>query len=177
MKIAKMNPWNWFRKEEERAADLRSEETAHGLSRLNRLHSEIDRMFDGFLGGGLALPARSGLTEAAAFLRPKLDITGTDDAYLISIELPGVEEKDVEVELRGDNLIIRGEKKNEHEEKGENFHRMERSYGSFRRTLSLPDDVDPDKITAEHKSGVLRIILPRKKEALPAGRTIKVDKG
>ncbi len=179
MNIAKFNPWNWFNKEEHQGAGLLPKDMRSGFAALDKLHSEIDQIFDGIFEHGLPMfpRPRAGSPEESAELKPKLDIAGGDEHYLVTVELPGVDEKDVHLELRGDCLIIKGEKKNEHEEKGKDYYRMERSYGSFQRVLSLPEDVDSSGIKAAHKAGVLTVTLPRKAAALPAGRSIAIEKG
>nr|WP_281357791.1 Hsp20/alpha crystallin family protein [Desulfobacter latus] len=106
-----------------------------------------------------------------SLLKPRLDLSATDKEYTVSLEIPGVSEKDVNLELADDTLIIRGEKKQKKEEKKKNFYRLERSYGSFQRTLSLPEDADKDNIKADFKNGVLNITIPRK--ALPSGTKAK----
>src|SRR5690349_11414203 len=110
------------------------------------LRREIDRMFDdftkgfGFFGDWPEFPS-TGLT-------PTMDVTETDKEYQLTAELPGLEEKDVNVTLSDRVLTIRGEKKSDHEEKGKDFRMVERSYGSFVRTLELPAGIDPDTIKA-----------------------------
>jgi HSP20 family protein len=91
-----------------------------------------------------------------------LDVGATDKEYTISVELPGVDPKDVKLELSGDTLKISGEKKQETEHKEKDYYRIERSYGSFQRVLSLPEDADGDAITAEYKNGVMKIAIPRR---------------
>jgi HSP20 family protein len=102
-------------------------------------------------------------------LAPRVDVAETDKDVVLSAELPGVEEKDIDVSLRGDQLTIKGEKKSEHEEEREQngrvVHRLERSYGSFQRTISVPYAVDPGQVSAEFKDGVLRIRLPKPEDA------------
>jgi HSP20 family protein len=94
---------------------------------------------------------------------PALDITETNDAFVVSCELAGVPRENVKIALDGDILTVQGEKKWEHEEKDAKMHRMERSYGSFSRSVRLPTDVvDAENIKAQHKDGVLRITIPKK---------------
>jgi len=97
--------------------------------------------------------------------KPTLDLGASDKEYTISVELPGVDENDVKLEVMDDTLTIRGEKRQEKEEKERNYYRIERSYGSFQRMLSLPEDADQENIKAVFKKGVLTVTLPRK--ALP----------
>jgi HSP20 family protein len=88
--------------------------------------------------------------------------------------VPGIEEKDIEIKVEDSTLTIRGERKFEKETKEENYHRIERSYGSFSRSFTLPNYVDQDKIQAEHENGVLKITMPKKMELKP--RTVKILK-
>ncbi len=92
---------------------------------------------------------------------PVVDIVETENHIMVTAEIPGMEQKDLDVNLTGDVLTIKGEKKAEHEEKGDNFHRIERSYGSFSRSISLPCEVQGDKVEASYKSGVLSLKLPK----------------
>ena len=184
MDIKKLAPWNWFKKEEEDAGTVvpvhQGRRREHGFPvhhPVNRLHDEIDRIFESaFRDFGLSpfgFP-RSILTrEGEEILKPTLDIGATENAYTISVEIPGVDEKDVRLELSGDALSIRGEKRQEKEEKEKNFYRVERSYGSFQRTLSLPEDADRDGIQAAFKKGVLTITVPRR--ALPKSDVRRIE--
>lgn len=173
MDIKKLAPWNWFKKEEEDAGSIvpvhqgRRREHGHPVHHpATRLHAEIDRIFESaFRDFGMSPFGfnRSILSrEAEEILKPTLDIGATEKAYTISVEIPGVDEKDVRLELSGDALFIRGEKRQEKEEKEKNFYRVERSYGSFQRTLSLPGDADRDGIQAGFRKGVLTITVPRR---------------
>jgi HSP20 family protein len=91
-----------------------------------------------------------------------MDVTETEKEYEVKAELPGMEEKDVEVTLTDGVLTIRGEKKTDHEEKGKGFHMVERSYGSFSRSLELPAGIDPETIKASLEKGVLTVSIPKK---------------
>jgi HSP20 family protein len=123
------------------------------------LHREIDRLFDEFTGFGLT---RFGeFEDRFGAFNPRVDVTETDKEIKVAAELPGLDEKDIEVLLSGNLLTISGEKKAEQEEKRENYYRMERSYGSFQRSVQLPAEVDEDKIEATFKKGVLTISLPK----------------
>jgi HSP20 family protein len=175
MDISKLAPWNWFKKEEEHEGSSLpvKQQDQPGPARyshpMSQLHNEIDRLFEdvfrgfGFpsLGIGRSFPALA----QTDWLKPILDIGATEKEYTISVELPGVDQKDVQLEVVNDTLLIKGEKKQEKEEKDKDFYRIERSYGSFQRVLSLPEDADRDHISAVYKNGVMKITLPRK--ALP----------
>ncbi len=188
MDIKKWVPWNWFKKEEEDAVKTvpvrRESARERGgalVHPLRQFHEEIDRFFDqAFRGFGLSpfgvdRPAWPHLTEG--MFKPSLDLGASDKAYTITVEIPGVDEKDVTLEIVNDTLTIRGEKQHEKEEKEKNYYRMERSYGAFQRVLSLPQDADQDGVKAVFKKGVLTVTLPRK--ALPKSdvKQIEVQSG
>ena len=120
------------------------------------LQREIDRLFDDFTRG---FPALS--TGGTAELLPNLDVTETDKQIEITAELPGLEEKDVQVNLADNVLTIRGEKKAEKEEKDKTYRLVERSYGSFVRSLELPEGVNADAIKASIDKGVLKVTVPK----------------
>ena len=105
---------------------------------------------------------------------PPADVSETDNAYEITAELPGMDEKNVEVKVANGVLTIRGEKQDEKEEKKKGYHMRERSYGSFERSFQVPDGVDADKIEANFKKGVLTVILPKSAEAQKAEKKITV---
>ena len=113
----------------------------------------FDRFFEDF--GTPGLPA-----EDKDWL-PPVDVSETEKELLLRAELPGMDKKDIEITLSDGLLTISGEKKNEHEEKKENYHRVESRYGSFRRTLRLPTDIESDKIDANYKDGVLKVTIPK----------------
>jgi HSP20 family protein len=106
----------------------------------------------------------AGLRQEEA-LFPVLDISEGKKEITVKAEIPGVEAGDLDVSLDERTLIIKGKKKQEKEDKDENYHRMERSYGYFRRTVQLPADVDPSKVEASYKKGVLKVVLKKTKES------------
>ena len=112
-----------------------------------------------------------GLAEWA----PALDVSETDEAILVRAEIPGIDPKELDIAVVGDTLTIRGEKKDETREKGHNYHRVERRYGSFTRSLTLPAPVDAEKVTAKAHAGVLKIRLPKKEEAKARRIEIKTE--
>jgi len=97
-----------------------------------------------------------------------------EKAYKISAELPGIDAKDIEVSMSGDTLVLRGEKRQEKEEKDKNYHFSERAYGSFQRAFELPPSVDRDKVAADFSKGVLTITLPKTVEAQKPTKKIEV---
>ena len=98
---------------------------------------------------------------------PSVDIYESDKEIVLTAEVPGLSEKDIEIQIEENTLTIKGERKFEKETKEENYHRIERAYGQFCRTFSLPGHVNQDKIKAEHENGVLRILMPKKEEPKP----------
>jgi HSP20 family protein len=124
-----------------------------------QLHREMNRLFDD-LWRGSTMPM-AGSSPKAMMAAPRVDVSETEKEVKICAELPGVDEKDVQIELDEDVLTIRGEKKAEEERKDENYHVMERSYGSFARSIRLPFDIDPDQVRASFENGVLTVVLPK----------------
>lgn len=154
-----------------------------------RLREEIDRTFDRVFHGWPEWPHISGRWfEPSGFkemwgpiaaprfhLMPSVDVGETDKAYEITAELPGMDEDDVEVTLTDAGLTIKGEKTSKREETKKDYHRLERSFGSFQRFFALPEGVDPAKIDARFKKGVLTVTLPKTAKAKEKSRTIKVN--
>jgi HSP20 family protein len=118
------------------------------------LQREIDRLFEDFTRGWPTL-------SRAPELTPTMDVTETDKEIEITAELPGLKEKDVQINVADNVLTIKGEKKSEKEEKDKNYLLFERSYGAFSRTLDLPDGIDPDTIKASISDGVLKVTVPK----------------
>jgi len=113
-------------------------------------------------------------TMIVADWTPSVDISETEGEYQIKAEIPDVKKEDVKVTLEDGVLTIQGERKHEKEEKGKKYHRIERSYGSFVRTFSLPDVIDEEKVKAEFKEGVLNLSLPKSEKAKPKAIDVKV---
>lgn len=128
---------------------------------LTSLHRELNRMFDDVYRGGL--PTTGAGPGAESLLGANMNVSETDTEFRVTAELPGVHEDDIEIRLDNDLLTIRGEKKysrTEGDEK-ENYHLVERSYGTFQRSLRLPTPVDSDRVSATCENGVLQVILPK----------------
>ena len=146
------------------------------------LRREIDRIFEDFEGDFWRRPFRRSIFDVEPFRRreltwgaaPTVDIVEKNDAYEVTAELPGMNEKNIEVKLANGVLTIRGEKQEEKEEKKKDYHLQERRFGSFERHFAVPEGVDTDKIEASFKKGVLSITLPKKPEAIKAGKKIEV---
>jgi HSP20 family protein len=146
------------------------------------LHREIDRLFDDVGRGFWRNPFRRSAFDIEPFWQremkfigaPAVDIVEKDNAYEIMADLPGMDEKNIEVKLANGNLTIKGEKKAEREEKQKDYYLQERRFGSFERTFGIPEGVDADKIEAAFKKGVLTITLPKKPDAQKPEKRIDV---
>jgi len=144
-------------------------ELAAWPSDLFGIQREMNKMFNNFFRGDIQ-------DEDSALMAwtPAVDIAEHDDEYLVKVELPGVNKDDVKITIESNILTIRGEKKQEKETKKENYHRVERSYGSFQRSFTLPTTVKSDKIDASYKDGILSVSLPKAEEAKPKQIEVKV---
>jgi HSP20 family protein len=133
------------------------------------LREKMNRLFeDVFTGRG------EDKELAASTWAPAVDIYETENELIMTAEVPGIEEKDIEIKIEDNTLSLRGERKFEKETKEENYHRIERSYGSFYRAFTLPNSIDPDRIQAEYENGVLKISMPKRQELKP--RKVKILK-
>ena len=141
------------------------------------LRSEMDRLFDSFMGGLPTFPSMFGAGGTRAFaLSPSMDVKETDKEIVVETELPGLEEKDISLTVHNGILTIQGEKKLDYDEEKENYHVMERRYGSFQRSLRLPETVDDTKIDARFDNGVLKVTLPKRPELTREQRKIAIKK-
>jgi HSP20 family protein len=159
MKTKQIAPWKWGRLPAETGQpfDMFRRE-------MEAFHRSMTRMLDDMMqgwGGGGAAP----WTWSNAGMMPSVAESEDEKGYFVTVELPGMDEKDVEVTLADGMLTIRGEKKLDKEEEGKDFFRSEHSYGTFRRVLAIPVEVDEAKIEATFCKGVLRITMPKTKEA------------
>ena len=136
---------------------------------LNTLQSRLNRLFEEQARGA----SEESLT-AGAFV-PPVDVYEDEHNITLKIEVPGIDEKDIDVRIENNTLTVHGERKFEKEEKEENFRRVERQYGSFTRSFTLPQTVDAEKVSASYDKGVLKISLAKKAEAKP--KQIKVNVG
>lgn len=134
-----------------------------------RMRREMDRLWDSFFE---RRPTKA--EEAGEFL-PALDLAETDNELVVKCEVPGLEPKDIDISLSDGMLTIKGEKKQEREEKQADYHLVERSYGTFTRSIQLPKEVQSEKISASYKNGILKINLPKSEEAKKKEIKIKVD--
>lgn len=134
--------------------------------------ADFDRLFDAFSRAG-----ELGAAAAPVGFAPNVDVSETDAEIVISAELPGLEEKDFEVNLEDDVLTLKGEKRSEREETEHGTHRVESTYGAFERSFRLPEGVDPEKVSAAYQNGVLRVTIAKPEEAQPQTRAIPVTTG
>ncbi len=133
----------------------------------SRLQDEVNRLFDTSFG-------LTRNTESYGWT-PAVDVYEDTEGVTFKFELPEVEGKDVDVRLEDGVLTVRGERKLEKEDRREGYHRIERSYGTFARSFTLPATLEADKATAEHKNGVLRVFVPKRAEAKPKSINVKVN--
>ncbi len=137
-------------------------------SDLMNFDREFGRLFNDFLNTDVRL------FEDISRVVPDMDVEETDDAFLISAELPGMKKDDIKITFQDNILTISGEKKMEEKRDEKNFHRMERSYGKFSRSIGIPAGVKLDKIDAEYEKGVLHITIPKAEESKPRKIEVKV---
>jgi HSP20 family protein len=193
MSTTMLVPWNWFKREEDAMPARQGRRGQYRSSQyrgpIDAWYRDMNDFFDNFFGVTPVADGKgNGRNSELAFIRPNLDVSADDKAYKVTVELPGVDDKDVKVELDKDVLRIFGEKRHESEEKdagdngkengknGKGYYRIERSYGSFERDLAVPDDVDASAITATHKDGILTVTLPRKAVVLQENKQIAINK-
>jgi HSP20 family protein len=134
---------------------------------LGTLQGEMNRLFNAFFEGGDG--------DAARRWAPAMDLVESDNHPVLRADLPGVSEDDVRIEVKDNVLTISGERREEHEEKRDGYHRMERAFGSFARSLSLPEGVDADRIEASFDKGVLEVRIPKPEER--KARRISIGRG
>lgn len=186
MDLKKLNPWNWFKHEDAQSSSdflpvkrdqyqqPSSVELGHPVV---QFHREVDRLFeDVFRSFGMpSLAGRGGaLWPTAAQFNPELNVSSDDETYHISLEAPGLEKGDIDIEIRDNRLVISGHKDESQESKDQHFYRIERRYGAFQRVLALPEDVVHKDISAAMKNGVLSIRLPRSPSAVSDARKVDI---
>ena len=140
------------------------------FSDFDRMRREMERVWDTFLEGDVRKESK----EDSVWL-PSVDVSETKNDLVVKAELPGMDPKDIDITLSDGHLMIKGQKRHEKEEKDEDYHSVERSYGSFVRAVHLPKEVKHDKINASYKNGVLKIVLPKSEEAKTKEVKIKVE--
>ena len=144
--------------------------TRRPMRNLFNLHNEMGRVF-----GDLFAPHEGGTEAEETAWMPTVDISETENGYEIRAELPGVSEDDVNVSVTDNVLTVKGEKRQEEETEGKNYHRVERRYGSFQRSFTLPRHIEIDAIKAEFKDGVLTLGIPKAEVAKPTEIPIAVN--
>ncbi len=149
---------------------MQTRRNVFGDAPLASLQTSMNRLLDDFTGGfGNVAP------WGGAEFAPALDVAETPDSVRVRCEIPGIDPGEVDVSVTGNTLTIRGEKKTEDEQKGENYHRIERRYGQFVRTVELPSAIDAGKVEATCRNGVLTITLPKHEAARPRSIDVKVE--
>jgi HSP20 family protein len=138
---------------------------------LSTMQERMNKLFDDVMRN----PYRSDEAMSTATWAPAVDIYETDKEIVMKAEVPEMLEKDIEIKVEDNVLSVSGERKMEKDIREENYHRIERSYGSFSRSFTLPQTVDREKIKASYKDGVLKVVLPKKEEVKP--KQIKIDVG
>jgi len=191
MNLEKLKPWNWFKHEENGAgkgyqvpvsrSDAENLPMA-GPGSLMGLHQDMDRWFDdafksfGMPSLDLNLQSRGkpGIPFSNIY-RPQIDVSGDTNCYEITLDVPGLTESDLSLEVKDNVLTIKGQKEERSEDKDKHYYRVERSYGSFQRTLALPDDAIGDEIKANLDKGVLRLEIPRRETAYQEVKRISIN--
>lgn len=136
---------------------------------LNSLQERMNRLFEDFLG------ERNQLEGPATGWAPAVDICEDSEKVVLKADLPGIDEKDISLDVDGNRLTLKGERRMEKETQEENYHRVERAYGQFVRSFTLPNTVDVENIKASFKNGVLEVSLPKKEEIKPKHISIAVE--
>jgi HSP20 family protein len=129
---------------------------------VDTLQSEVNRIFDAFFGGRTG----NGGSHARRWV-PAMDLVETDEHLVLRADLPGLTKDDVNIDIKDGVLTVSGERKSEHEEKSEGYYRMERAFGGFSRSLSLPEGIDAERVTADFADGVLEVRIPKPEERKP----------
>ncbi len=162
MAVRNLVPW---------ALGKKSLPVRHEENPLVVLQKEMDNLFDTFSREFFELePFESRLTSFS----PRIDVSETDKEIMVTVEVPGMDEKDIDISVSREALTLKGEKREEKEDKGRTYYRMERSYGSFSRTIPLPAEADIDKVEASYKKGILKVSVPKTEKALRETKKISV---
>jgi len=141
---------------------------------LAQIRNEFDALFDRFFRDPWGFwETRSGSTSLSVL--PRMDLAETENEVTVTMELPGVRPEDVDIRVTGDRLTVRGQKREQRSEKKRDYHFVERQFGSFQRTVQLPSTVDPDRVDATFKDGVLTITIAKHAEARPRQIKVRVE--
>jgi len=139
------------------------------LGEVDSFRREMDRMFDNFFG------RETDVGEFSSAWHPSVDIKETKDDFVLMAEIPGMSKDDIKINISENTLTIKGEKKEEKKEDDHNYHRVERRYGTFQRSFTLPTQIQGNKVKAAYKDGVLTITMPKKEEVKPKEIPITVS--
>lgn len=168
MTFGKLIPWN------RKTLPAKLEGSDHPIYSMQK---EMDWFFDNFFKGyENGFPSLTG-EDTKNLLSPSVDLSETDEEVILSMELPGISEEDIEVNISQDVLTVSGEKKQETEENEKGWYRMERHYGSFKRAIPLPVEPDLENVDASFKNGVLTVKMPKTEADKPTAKHIEVKKG
>ncbi len=146
-----------------RMFDLPNFGYSHPFSDMERVREQMSRLFEGVSAG----------RQTTAGVFPLLNVTEDKEGYRVRAELPGIQAEELEITVTGNSLAISGERKIAEEDKNAKYHRREREAGTFRRIINLPGEIDPDKVEANCKEGILTITLPKAEKAKPRQITVK----
>lgn len=149
---------------------------------MDRLQNEVNRLFEGYTTTAPELRGSGNSAAAAAAYQgrmwsPSVDVAESQNEIVLRAELPGLRQEDIDIEMTGDTLILRGERKFENEERRENFVRVERSYGRFQRSFTLGVPVKQNDVTASYRDGILEVHLPKSDETRPRKVQVTVQNG
>jgi HSP20 family protein len=170
MSISDLIPW----KKEKKQVPVRRGQGDQEMNSIATMRDSMDRLFDDFFRGfGLAPYAAN---ERWSSFMPHVDIVENDRNVQISAELPGMDEDDVQLSISGDALVISGEKREDKQTEGKDYYYAERSYGTFRRTVPLPSDIDQERASAVFERGVLTVTMP-KTQGHPQRKRIPIKTG
>ena len=190
MNLENLKPWNWFKHEEHSNGKggqipvRRNEaENLPQAGSLMTLQRDMDRWFDDAfksfgmrsLASNLQSKGMPGIPLSNIY-QPQIDVSGDTNCYEINLEVPGLSESDLSLEMKDDVLTIKGQKEERSEDKDKHYYRVERSYGSFQRTLALPDDAIGDEIKANLDKGVLRLEIPRRETSNKEVKRISINR-
>ena len=142
------------------------------VAELNTIQNEMNRLFNTFFDPSAPTGRANGTTRRWL---PPMDLVETPDHYVLRADLPGLSDGDVNIQLEDNVLTISGQRKTEHQDQQEGYYRLERAFGSFHRSLTLPDGVDPDSVQAHFDRGVLEIRIPKPEQKKP--RTVQINLG
>lgn len=140
---------------------------------LHTMQNEMNRLFNTFFDS--PTPSNGGGHAVARRWIPAMDVVETEDHFVLRADLPGLSESDVKIEVEDNVLTVSGERKSEHEQKGEGYYRVERAFGSFSRSLTLPEGIDADSIQASFDNGVLEVRIPKPEQPKP--RKVQISLG